>query len=67
MAGRSPRSHGPHRPCEKLALEADRLKFSLNDRQRRPMAGEDDALVADIRRLSELDALRESVAGRERR
>lgn len=50
--------------ARELALEADRLKFSLNEIDSvDPMAGEDDALVADIRRLSELDALRESVAG----
>jgi DNA repair protein RecN (Recombination protein N) len=44
-----------------LAQEADRLKFSLNEIDTvAPEPGEDDALVADIRRLSELDALREA-------
>lgn len=50
--------------ARELLLEADRLKFSLNEIDSvDPMPGEDDALVADIRRMSELDALRESVAG----
>lgn len=50
--------------ARELALEADRLKFSLNEIDSvGPLAGEDDALVADIRKLSDLDALREAVAG----
>ncbi|SEH79735.1 DNA replication and repair protein RecN [Mycolicibacterium rutilum] len=45
-----------------LAQEADRLKFSLDEIDAvAPEPGEDNALVDDIRRLSELDALRESV------
>ena len=44
-----------------LALEADRLQFGLGEIDAvAPEAGEDDALVADIRRLSELDALRDA-------
>lgn len=44
-----------------LALEADRLKFGLDEIDAvDPSPGEDDALVDDIRRLSELDALREA-------
>lgn len=44
-----------------LAQEADRLKFGLSEIEAvDPVPGEDDALVDDIRRLSELDALRES-------
>ncbi|TFV57311.1 DNA repair protein RecN [Mycobacterium sp. PS03-16] len=44
-----------------LAQEADRLKFALTEIEAvDPVPGEDDALVDDIRRLSELDALRES-------
>lgn len=44
-----------------LAMEADRLQFGLNEIDAvAPEAGEDDALVADIRRLSELDALRDA-------
>jgi DNA repair protein RecN (Recombination protein N) len=44
-----------------LAMEADRLQFGLNEIDTvAPEPGEDDALVADIRRLSELDALREA-------
>jgi len=44
-----------------LAQEADRLHFGLNEIDAvAPQPGEDDTLVADIRRLSELDALREA-------
>jgi DNA repair protein RecN (Recombination protein N) len=47
-----------------LAQEADRLKFALNEIDTvDPQPGEDDALVADIVRLSELDTLREAAAG----
>ncbi|AQA05177.1 DNA repair protein RecN [Mycobacterium sp. MS1601] len=46
-----------------LAQEADRLQFALNEIDTvDPQSGEDEALVADIRRLSELDALREAAA-----
>ncbi|MEE6138548.1 DNA repair protein RecN [Mycobacterium sp. 050128] len=46
-----------------LALEADRLSFALNEIDAvNPQPGEDDALVADIVRLSELDTLREAAA-----
>jgi len=46
-----------------LAQEADRLKFALNEIDTvDPEPGEDDALVADILRLSELDTLREAAA-----
>lgn len=46
-----------------LALEADRLTFALNEIDAvDPQPGEDDALVADIVRLSELDTLREAAA-----
>ncbi|OBI28476.1 DNA repair protein RecN [Mycobacterium sp. E1386] len=44
-----------------LALESDRLTFALNEIDTvDPQPGEDDALVADIVRLSELDTLREA-------
>jgi DNA repair protein RecN (Recombination protein N) len=47
-----------------LALEADRLSFALNEIDAvNPQPGEDDALVAEILRLSELDTLREAAAG----
>src|SRR6201997_2168849 len=47
-----------------LAQEADRLKFALNEIDTvDPQPGEDDALVADILRLSELDTLREAALG----
>lgn len=47
-----------------LALEADRLTFALNEIDAvDPQPGEDDALVAEILRLSELDTLREAAAG----
>jgi DNA repair protein RecN (Recombination protein N) len=47
--------------ARELAQEADRLKFGLNEIDAvAPQPGEDDMLVADIRRLSELDALREA-------
>ena len=50
--------------ARELAQEADRLKFALTEIDGvDPAPGEDDALVADIRRLSELDALREAAAG----
>ena len=51
--------------ARELALEADRLQFGLNEIDAvAPEPGEDDALVTDIRRLSELDALRERRAVR---
>lgn len=47
--------------ARELAQEADRLKFGLGEIDAvDPRPNEDDALVADIRRLSELDALREA-------
>jgi DNA repair protein RecN (Recombination protein N) len=47
--------------ARELAQEADRLKFALDEISAvDPLPGEDDALTADIRRLSELDALREA-------
>ena len=47
--------------ARELAQEADQLKFALDEIAAvDPMPGEDDAIVADIRRLSELDALREA-------
>ncbi len=50
--------------ARELAQEADRLKFALEEIDSvGPDPGEDDALIADIRRLSELDALREAAAG----
>jgi DNA repair protein RecN (Recombination protein N) len=50
--------------ARELAQEADRLKFALGEIDAvDPTAGEDDALVAEIRRLSELDALREAASG----
>ncbi len=49
--------------ARELAQEADRLKFALNEIDGvDPEPGEDDALLDDIRRLSELDALREAAA-----
>ena len=50
--------------ARELAQEADRLKFALHEIDSiDPAPGEDDALIADIRRLSELDALREAASG----
>ncbi len=50
--------------ARELAQEADRLKFALTEIDGvDPVPGEDETLVADIRRLSELDALREAAAG----
>lgn len=50
--------------ARELALESDRLTFGLGEIDEvAPQPGEDDALVVDIRRLSELDALREAAAG----
>ncbi|NIH96661.1 DNA repair protein RecN (Recombination protein N) [Mycolicibacterium fluoranthenivorans] len=49
--------------ARELALESDRLTFGLGEIEEvAPQPGEDEALVADIRRLSELDALREAAA-----
>jgi DNA repair protein RecN (Recombination protein N) len=49
--------------ARELAQEADRLKFALHEIDAvDPAPGEDDALIDDIRRLSELDALREAAA-----
>jgi DNA repair protein RecN (Recombination protein N) len=49
--------------ARELAQEADRLKFALNEIDAvDPQPAEDDALVADILRLSELDTLREAAA-----
>ncbi|ORV06222.1 DNA repair protein RecN [Mycobacterium celatum] len=49
--------------ARELAQEADRLKFALHEIDMvDPAPGEDDALIDDIRRLSELDALREAAA-----
>jgi DNA repair protein RecN (Recombination protein N) len=47
--------------ARELAQEADQLKFALDEIATvAPTPGEDEALVAEIRRLSELDALREA-------
>ncbi|MGW5436724.1 DNA repair protein RecN [Nocardia asteroides] len=47
-----------------LALEADRLKHSLTEIDGiAPEPGEDARLVAEIRRLSDLDSLREAAVG----
>ncbi len=47
--------------ARELAQEADRLKFGLNEIDTvAPQPGEDDALVSDIQRLSELDAVKEA-------
>jgi len=50
--------------ARELALEADRLQFGLDEIDAvAPLPGEDDALVSEIRRLSELDALRDAAQG----
>jgi DNA repair protein RecN (Recombination protein N) len=50
--------------AREMAQEADRLKFALTEIDRiDPAPGEDDVLVAEIRRLSELDAVREAAVG----
>ncbi|OMC02139.1 DNA repair protein RecN [Mycobacterium sp. NS-7484] len=49
-----------HRARE-LAQEADRLSFGIQEIDAvAPLPGEDEAIIADIRRLSELDALRDA-------
>jgi DNA repair protein RecN (Recombination protein N) len=49
--------------AREMAQEADRLKFALVEIDTAdPTPGEDAALVADIRRLSELDSVREAAA-----
>ncbi len=50
--------------AREMAQEADRLKFALEEIDRvDPAPAEDIGLVAEIRRLSELDALRAAAAG----
>lgn len=50
--------------AREMAQEADRLKFALTEIGTAvPIPGEDERLVADIRRLSELDSVREAAAG----
>lgn len=50
--------------AREMVQEADRLKFALDEIDRvDPAPGEDEALVAEILRLSELDAVREAAAG----
>lgn len=50
--------------ARELAQEADRLTFALREIEAvDPQPGEDDALTMDIRRLSELDALRAAASG----
>ncbi|MFM9033539.1 MAG: DNA repair protein RecN [Mycobacterium sp.] len=50
--------------AREMAQEADRLKFALAEIDAvDPAPGEDETLAADIRRLSELDAVREAAAG----
>ena len=47
--------------ARELAQEADRLSFGINEIDAvAPEPGEDESIVAEIRRLSELDALREA-------
>ncbi|WP_067898622.1 DNA repair protein RecN [Nocardia vaccinii] len=47
-----------------LALEADRLKHSLDEIDAlAPESGEDERIVAEVRRLSDLDSLREAATG----
>ncbi|SKG73145.1 DNA repair protein RecN [Mycobacteroides abscessus subsp. bolletii] len=47
--------------ARELAQEADRLKFALNEIDAvAPQPGEDDALVDEIQRMSELDAVRDA-------
>ncbi|MEV0673932.1 DNA repair protein RecN [Mycobacterium sp. NPDC050441] len=49
------------RRARELAQEADRLSFGIQEIDAvAPQPGEDEAIIADIRRLSELDALREA-------
>jgi len=49
--------------AREMAQEADRLKFALAEIDAAdPAPGEDAALVADIRRLSELDSVREAAS-----
>ena len=50
--------------AREMAQEADRLTFALREIDAvDPQPGEDDALSTDIRRLSELDALRAAASG----
>ncbi len=50
--------------AREMAQEADRLRFALTEIDRvAPTPGEDETLVSDIRRLSELDSVREAAAG----
>ena len=50
--------------AREMAQEADRLKFALTEISGvDPRPGEDVSLVAEIRRLSELDSVREAASG----
>ncbi|TQF68206.1 DNA repair protein RecN [Rhodococcus spelaei] len=52
------------RSSRELAQEVDRLEFALNEIDAvAPQAGEDAAIVADVRRLSDLDSLRSAAVG----
>ncbi len=54
---------GRRNRMRELALEADRLTFALDEIDAvEPQSGEDNVLVAEIVRLSELDTLREAAA-----
>lgn len=47
-----------------LAQEVDRLRFALDEIDKvAPQSGEDDELIAQIRRLQDVDVLRESASG----
>ncbi|MFC9790715.1 DNA repair protein RecN [Rhodococcus sp. NPDC127528] len=52
------------RSSRELAQEVDRLEFALNEIDAvAPQPGEDTAIVADVRRLSDLDSLRSAAVG----
>ncbi|MFE3292812.1 DNA repair protein RecN [Rhodococcus sp. NPDC059234] len=52
------------RSSRELAQEVDRLEFALNEIDAvAPEPGEDAAIVADVRRLSDLDSLRSAAVG----
>lgn len=51
------------RSSRELAQEVDRLEFALNEIDAvDPQPGEDDAIVAEVRRLGDLDSLRSAAA-----
>ncbi len=60
----APRLRRPEQPGPRIGAGGRSAQVrAARDRHHRSRTGEDDALIAEIRRLSELDALREAASG----